>query len=428
MTCNFDRAVEIEQTFKIADGVYLVGSLETGVTVYKQQLRAHNLVWALSVCSAAAVPKSIAIVGGGITGLTVASCVLALFPDSEATLLEKRWELCSLQLGCDTRWLHPKIYDWPEYGSRAQSAQLPVLDWTAGRASDVARNIVQKFGAFCEKNQARLRIIVGLRSIQIRASDRHIEWMGCKMSSDGTFSYDNHPEGASEKFDVIIAAPGYSLEANTPLYWQNEQLSQPVLDGGQQNYLVSGYGDGAIVDLCRLTISRFRQDTILKDLFGPALKETEEEVLNALQTERTSYHDLLSRRLEPITRPAAIALAKRIRRDTNVIMHLSGRNANRSIDVAFEHQSSFLNKLLFYLLYKCGAFAPNFDTLEDALRSKGIDDSSLVRRHGSSPEEYVRRLFVDPENVEPQFASIRHRQHAEKLWRLGAFPPPGVRP
>jgi hypothetical protein len=70
--------------------------------------------------------------------------------------------------------------------------------------------------------------------------------------------------------------PGYRMES----YWRNEQLGQPPLDGAQRRYLISG--DGALVDLCRLTIERFRQDTIVYELFGNDLEEVESRFADAM--------------------------------------------------------------------------------------------------------------------------------------------------
>jgi hypothetical protein len=40
-------ASHVEATFHVLPGLYLLGSLERGVTIYSQQVRAHNLAWAL---------------------------------------------------------------------------------------------------------------------------------------------------------------------------------------------------------------------------------------------------------------------------------------------------------------------------------------------------------------------------------------------
>src|SRR5690348_9742132 len=96
-----EHASAVMPAFKIGDEVYLIGSLERGVTVYGQQVRAHNLMWALAELDKAAGRDSleIAIIGGGITGLTAAACVLSLSPGAKVTVFERSYDLCSLQQG-----------------------------------------------------------------------------------------------------------------------------------------------------------------------------------------------------------------------------------------------------------------------------------------------------------------------------------------
>jgi hypothetical protein len=60
-------------------------------------------------------------------------------------VFEKRAALCPLQEGSDTRWVHPRIYDWPNEGSTSPAAALPILNWNAGRASDVVVEVLDEW-------------------------------------------------------------------------------------------------------------------------------------------------------------------------------------------------------------------------------------------------------------------------------------------
>src|SRR5579863_8312526 len=128
-------AKDVEGTFRLLQGLYLVGSMERGVTIYNQQVRAHNLAWAIRELHRSRAQRlgRIAIVGGGIAGVTMAACMMCLDDSVQIVLFEKSWDLCPFQQGADTRWVHPRIYDWPFAGSRAPSASLPVLNWSEGR-------------------------------------------------------------------------------------------------------------------------------------------------------------------------------------------------------------------------------------------------------------------------------------------------------
>jgi hypothetical protein len=135
----------------LSDGIYLIGVLDVGVTIFNQQIRALNLIWALDRAGLLPAGVNTAVVSGGIAGLTAAMALRNIFSlgsDSSRhtiTLFEARSVLCPLQRGCATRWVHPHIYDWPLSGSTNPSAGLPIMNWRAGRASDVATTIVKQW-------------------------------------------------------------------------------------------------------------------------------------------------------------------------------------------------------------------------------------------------------------------------------------------
>ena len=100
--------------------LYLVGIFARGVTVYSQQIRAFNLIWALVKQGIVACKLKedapdpvkracIAIIGGGFAGLTAAAALIKKGVHADITILEHRDTLLPLQHGSDTRWLHPRI-------------------------------------------------------------------------------------------------------------------------------------------------------------------------------------------------------------------------------------------------------------------------------------------------------------------------------
>lgn len=435
---NTDRAREVEAAYLVSPGIFLIGSLERGLTVYNQQVRAHNLIWALwELQRAGGRPVGrVAVVGGGVAGLTAVAALLCLFDEKvTVSFFEERSDLCPLQQGSDHRWLHPRIYDWPTEGSRTPSASLPVLNWSEGRASDVARTVTHEFSAYCEtfaKPADRLSIYLGLRQFRIDASSREITWVGNKATRAGAFFHFGRPEGGATKFDTVIVAAGFGLETQSPdyptaSYWRNEQLAQPVLDGNQRRYLISGFGDGALIDLCRLTIERFRQDTIIYELFKKSLLEVEEHFSRKLETagSDSNIFKMLDDSEPKILRPAREELCKRIRKDVIVTLHLSGRNDEvKSFPQIFGRNSSFLNRMLTYLLYRCGAFAPDFSTITGAVARHNVPPANVICRYGANTVEHLLALFVDPSTVAVRFIDMKKKQDQvpRRLWAPGLFP------
>jgi hypothetical protein len=112
----------------------------------------------------------------------------------------------------------------------------------------------------------------------------------------------------------------------------------PILDGGQRTYVISGYGDGALVDLCRLTIERFRQDSILYELFGSKLEHVEDQMrhdLSSINPTANLFSYFRSKDQEFLAE-AQTNLAARLRKDTATILHISGKEGKvRSLPEIF---------------------------------------------------------------------------------------------
>jgi hypothetical protein len=431
------RAYSVEPNYRAANGVYVIGSLEKGVTVYSQQVRAHNLLCALWEIARdqKSMPQRIAIIGGGIAGITSAACAACLFTSAAVTIFERRSDLCAIQQGSDTRWLHPRIYDWPLAASRATTAALPVLDWTEGRASDVARQILSRFALRAKKAGERLRLVLNLNHLRITSSTRRIEWNGTRAAIESGFPKNDTPEGNSEVFDLVILAGGYGLEVGKEpygvvSYWRNDQLGQPLLMGARQSFIVSGYGDGALVDLCRLAIARFRQDSVLYDLLGNKTIESKEaEIRNVKEREEqsgTAVFDLLSLIVNGLLQDQRDVISRRLRTDTTVIMHLSGSGTppNNSVSQIFDARSSFLNKMLFLLLYRCGAFKLSFDTLERTVQDYDVGERNVICRYGTDTMGHLLTFFSDPDAVRASLHYMRDNpaQYPHRLWAPGCFP------
>jgi hypothetical protein len=240
------------------------------------------------------------------------------------------------------------------------------------------------------------------------------------------------PEERNEKFDIIVLATGFGTETTVPgyqkeSYWRNEQLAQPPLDGGQHRYLISGFGDGASVDLCRLTIERFRQDTIVYELFGENLEGNEYHFGRALDDigVDANVFDLLCVNDDTRLRIPRERLANRIRKDTQVTLHLLGRHKDvTKFQHIFGRRSSFLHRVITYLLYRCDAFDLDFSELSAAVDRHDIDPSNVLCRYGADTTGHLKSLFVDPDTVTPRFTEMKKRQvqKPNRFWIPGTFP------
>ena len=381
--------------FRIAENVYLLGTFETGLTINNQQVRALNLVWSMVEAASAKNLRRIAVVGGGFAGLTAAAGLLHKGAE-HVSLFEKRTSLCPLQQGSDARWVHPRIYDWPGYDSNLPTAALPLLNWHAGRASDVVVEVLRDWEYLARKAERQIAVYLNVKHLRL---DQHldVEWVGEKSDVGSRAT----PSGSKERFDSIILAVGFGHELDTPFpYWRNETLGQPELDLGKRTYLDSGHGDGALVDLFRIRISRFRQDRILVDLFGNKAELL--QVLRKIKREHDA-HPIQSEKLyQSFERLAADpgsgfdqivdSLRGRLRADTAAILQMSPSvNSFKSV---FSSRASFQNRFLLFALYRAGGLIPTSQQNCDKICNEyGIKKRDIIRRHGTDRTEAVEDVM-----------------------------------
>ncbi|CAB4943707.1 unannotated protein [freshwater metagenome] len=451
-----DRAQSHLDAFRVPDcPIFLIGTFDKGITVLSQQVRALNLVWSLIEGGEVGVTaeggrKKIAIVGAGFAGLTVAAALLKKRVNADITIFERRDTVLPLQHGSDSRWLHPHIYEWPRGGSEAYSAALPVLNWTASRASDV---VVQVLGAWenvvnagdpttVTYDYARpgLTVYCNTQHLQVSrtvpppAAD--VEWIGERrepaepsVSADGPAS-----EGSSAPFDFVVMATGFGIETGESIsYWRNETLAQPHLGQARSTYIVSGSGDGAMIDLFRLRIAHFRQDRILSELFSgyPGVLRELRELCEDPVAEQSNFNalDQLWARpdLTASTKEILDRLRDRLRHDTHVLLRVK----NPSFAGLFiDRRVSFQNRLLAYLLYRAGGFTPTTGDLSALALEHSVPDDRVIVRHGTQKTEVLKSVLANGlhDAIDRMFKdSSRHNQLDEPAWSGGYFDMPARR-
>lgn len=425
--------------------LYTIGSFDKQVTVLSQQTRALNLAWALIETNKVPVRGDgkkckVAVVGAGFAGMTFAAGLINKGADCDLYMFEQRDSLLPLQQGSDTRWLHPHIYDWPASGSEASAAMLPVLNWTAARSSDVVVQVLSEWKQVVLNKPNKLRLFCNARHVQIAGCKDHaekarLEWVGEKRTpEDGTIlEAGEQTAGAAETFDIIVLAVGFGVEKAKASYWRNETVGQPNLNEPRRTYLLSGQGDGAMVDLFRIRISQFRQDRILDELFAD-----QPELIDELKLLRQSYERReigLFEKFESLTASDSKFCAKmkevigglnrRLRRDTDVVLKLLVRNIAELLEPS-SSRMSFQNALLVYLLYRCGGFTPTTDKGADLRQRFAISKDSVIARHGVRPLGQLKAML--PKDITKHIEKKRKEcpdsfavQPDKSLWKGGYF-------
>lgn len=226
--------------------VFLLGCTEPRVTVHDQQVRAANLIWALAQAKVARVGQRIGIIGGGFAGVTAA--VAALKVGLRPVVFDHQDRACMLQEG-SSRWIHPRLYDWPDEGWDEPHA-LPFTTWEAAPASDIVSRIRGEL-------QDHGLTITGPVDVQrIDASTSRVTVTFATRRRLGTAA----PSTEIEFFPLVIISVGFGTERHLG-YWEPDQLD---VDKGPERWAVAGMGDGALIDTARLRLSRSNYYTTLQ--------------------------------------------------------------------------------------------------------------------------------------------------------------------
>jgi hypothetical protein len=119
----------------------------------------------------------------------------------------------------------------------------------------VAAQILLEWSELVKLKQEQLIVYCNAQHLQIhegRAGKQEmtIEWVGDKRNYDGSVSKLHASAGETKTFHHVIMAVGYGLEKdNTRSYWRNDTLGQPSLAEPRRSFLVSGQGDGAMIEV-----------------------------------------------------------------------------------------------------------------------------------------------------------------------------------
>ena len=245
--------------------VYVLGSFAGKVTLYSQQVRALNLIFALHESGKLLKNAEIAIIGAGAGGITAAAG--AAFCGAKVTVFDELEGPLELQRNNRQRWIHPHIYDWPHFHLSAveatggDEARLPLLSWSAGYAANVASEIIRQWEFIESAYPIDTHWSVDKAEIRKHKGALQVRWLGRDTSS------------REQSFSHVILAVGFGLEPErscSDSYWAEDDIDGSFKKRNVPlSWLISGCGDGALTDLMRIYIHRFRQDEMM-NLFAGA--------------------------------------------------------------------------------------------------------------------------------------------------------------
>ena len=365
--------------------VFVLGCFEQRVTVYSQQVRALNLVDAiLSQGLVRLNGGKVAIVGGGVAGMTAAVAFAKAAPKlGSLDLFELRSSPLDLQRN-SRRFLHPHFYDWPAPGWDQADAGLPIMNWQAGPAGDVAKVLAAQFEQ--ARSNSRLAVHCDSKITEIKSTELGPVRVVTNVGS-----------AANRIYDVVVLAVGFGIErflgSETSSYWTPTELSAPILANVPDPLIfISGNGDGGLVDFLIAAFDSHEHSDICKLLieqnFGPALIE-----LEAIEEEAWGPGadiDLLASyraRVRPLIPPEVWnTINERLRPNVRICLHTKEPRLLR-------RGTALHNRFMVFLVLEADA--------DDVIGRKAITLKVGVDFEGAPPERGDIRLAADVDTIQP---------------------------
>lgn len=387
-------------------GAYVLGFFDTRITFYSQQVRALELAHALQHEHLLPSNARVAVIGGGAAGITVAAG-LALQGGTQVHLFEKAHQLLPIQGDTRRRRLDPHIYDWPNPDSDHELAELPILDWRSGSATEVRTAVLREFEEVRLVTDGRLTVSERNEVTSIeRSGTRFIVTFAREAAGGGR-------ETARREFDIVLLAIGFGVEprfgiphTETASYWHDAGVPGAEISGNPRpTFLVSGNGDGGLIDLIASASATFSHDDIVRHIaqrpgvqaLRDELLDIDEQALAAEATGRgfdfiTAYDQAIGEKVEALG--LVDDMQGRLR--PGVQLYLQTREPE-----LLSIKTARLNRVAVYLLAKACA-RPIAETFTHIV----CDDVTLVPsqpddRHGS------RRFLCGPHTIVADFVIAR---------------------
>lgn len=228
------------------DKLYCLGPFPKRVSFAAQQNRALNLVWALHECGKFGPNQRIAVIGAGLAGLTAAAafighrCDVDVYESSAVTLPRQR--------ATDHRMAHPTINQWP-LEHLNPTTRFPFMEWYAATCDQVTKELSEQFDAIIKGTPNRVltdytvfrAVPVGTDLIELRTTPRIAN---------------------NEPYHIVLIAIGFGQEKpqspfSPPDYWASDNLERLRNLKNPPKFIVSGCGDGGLIDALRLAYLGF---------------------------------------------------------------------------------------------------------------------------------------------------------------------------
>lgn len=303
--------------------LYFVGPFCSRITFYSQQVRALQLAHALHVQNVIATNETVAVIGAGAAGITLATALALL--DYDVHLYDRAADVLQLQSN-SPRLLHPHIYEWPRLGSLDDRAGLPFLNWAGASGKDVVKSLRAQFHTLKVQLNPKLLFHPGhdLKSL-------------VNESGEWTLTFETGTDQLVRTPSHVVLTMGFGAElpCGTVVpedYWAQNAIGTSATEAIALNavpYVVSGNGDGALTVALSLLIQDFEHDkftrTFLDYFSNDRLRQAAEKAFAGKAFDEDAEADLRAYVLPVLSSYGAIdKLRAVLRTDRQVTVNAKG--------------------------------------------------------------------------------------------------------
>jgi hypothetical protein len=398
---------------------FMIGVFHSNITIYRQQILALNIVYAMLEAKIANTTSKVLIVGAGVAGITAA---LALHKKGVSVdILEKSDVLIPIQYSCDIRPVHPFIADWPEDWSLNPYTDLPFLNWSYASASKVCEKISSEFNSYLIPENDNLNLYTRSNERKFRCDMNktlyNVSFEAQKNSSDAVMPW-------HKDYHIILYATGFGTEESDLIkgkgsksYWRNDDYSQKRIGKQLTQFLVTGTGDGGITDICRITLESFSQVKIAHEFskIGDGnLYDKLKLIKTAFNNKRSdSLWDSFENVFQSNERELKAFISKKRRADIKRVILNGTGNFTSILNL---NNLSFINCWMCFLLYKLKIIEYDVNRLDrEQLKGALYKNHEIIIRHGAKRESHLEGFIRNKDTVTTEIKAFKKSQLESNL-------------
>jgi hypothetical protein len=415
----FEQIIDAATVRGREDELFCIGPFSRRVSFVAQQYRALNLVWALHHTKRIKAADKVAVIGGGLAGVTAAAgfascgCTVHLFDRGTRPLPRQRLTT--------HRMIHPSINLWPRKPLDS-TTEFPFLEWYAGVCGDVAKRLGD--------------LVDGFQGVEFFPETEVTDTFD--LATD-LLGIQTAPKTKTSEYRLALLVVGFGSEtvaSDFPPrdYWSPDNLENLRDTKPSTTFIVSGCGDGGLIDALRIAFVEFERGH-LTFLIAEALTATAvarvisdgEEIAKKKRGGRARLPDVYLAAAQsilddPLYADVKLRLTKALWSSGHVFLF------DKALDSPYEGNAAPIHKLLVAFAARSGKISFNRGEVAkqgDRVVAGGksfppLGDTEVIIRHGAVPN-FGRLLTKEQQDDLRTKQSILLDYHADQAW-TGSFP------